>query len=335
MVACRYLYRGTLVFPDCEKDLYGGIRSWMRFSKTQVIALVNQKGGCGKTTSAVAISSAFAHQGYSVCLADTDPQCNATESFGVRAECIVEEGKFSLADAYLKKRAATDIELHFGDRFGGRLSILPGNRGLSSVPLKLESELQIAIADGEKTTLDADEMRSEQRLRLRRSLDALRGKRDVVVIDTPPSLDFLMVSTLVAADSFIIPVFPSGYDLKGLELLMRTVSKVRERYNPGLRLAGVLLGNYDRTAILDRDIHQMLRKRFGEEVVFNTTIGRSVRMRDATVRGLTIFELPEAQAQAQQFVTLINEMLNRGSKRPDQTLNPLPDEQIFGKVANG
>jgi chromosome partitioning protein len=307
----------------------------VRFPKTQIIALVNQKGGCGKTTSAVAIASGFASLGYSVCLVDTDPQCNATESFGVRAETLVEEGKFTLADAYVKKKAATDIEMDFDARFGGLLTLLPGHRGISSVPLKLESELQIAIADGEKTTLDADEMRSEQRLRLRRSLDTLRGKRDVVVIDTPPSLDFLMVSTLVAADWFIIPVFPSGYDLKGLELLMRTVAKVRERYNPSLRLAGVLLGNYDRTATLDKDIHNMLKKRFGEEVVFNTTIGRSVRMRDATVRGLTIFELPEAQAQAQQFLNLIHEMLNRGSKKKDQTLNPLPDEAIFGKVANG
>jgi chromosome partitioning protein len=144
-----------------------------------------------------------------------------------------------------------------------------------------------------------------------------------------------MISALVAADWFIIPVFPSGYDLKGLELLMRTVAKVKERYNPGLRLAGVLLGNYDRTATLDRDIHNMLKKRFGEDVVFNTTIGRSVRMRDATVRGLTVFELAEAQSQAQQFVTLIQEMLNRGSKRKDQTLNPLPDEEVLGRIANG
>lgn len=307
----------------------------MRFPKTQVIALVNQKGGCGKTTSAVAVTAAFARMGYTSCLVDTDPQCNATESFGIRAESLVDEGKFTLADAYLKKRSATDIELDFGPRFEGRLTILAGNRGLSSVPLKLESELQIAIADGVRTTLDADEMRSEQRLRLRHSLDTLRGHRDVVIIDTPPSLDYLMISALVAADWFIIPVFPSGYDLKGLELLMRTVAKVRERYNPGLRLAGVLLGNYDRTATLDRDIHQMLKKRFGEDVVFNTTIGRSVRMRDATVRGLTVFELPDAQSQSQQFVTLIQEMLNRGSKRKDQTLNPLPDEEVLGRIANG
>src|SRR4051812_5719118 len=285
----------------------------MRFPKTQVIALVNQKGGCGKTSSSVALAAGFCNPGYSACLADTDPQCNATESFGVRAESIVDEGKFTLADAYLKKRPATDLELDFGDRFGGNLTLLPGHRGLSSVPLKLESELQIAIADGEKNPLDADEMRGEQRLRLKKSLDALRGKRDVVIIDTPPSLDFLMVSTLVAADWFIIPVFPSGYDLKGLELLMRTVTKVRERYNPGLRLAGVLLGNYDRTTVLDRQIHEMLQQRFGGEVVFNTTIGRSVRMREATVQGQTIFEHPEGDAQAQQFSALVHEMLNRGS----------------------
>lgn len=307
----------------------------MRFPKTQIIALVNQKGGCGKTTSAVALSAGFATLGYSACLVDTDPQCNATESFGIRAESIVEEGGYTLADAYLKKRAASAIERGLEERFGGLLKLVPGNRGLSSVPLKLESELQIAIADGERTTLDADEMRTEQRLRLKTSLDTLRGQRDVVVIDTPPSLDFLMVSTLIAADWFIIPVFPSGYDLKGLELLMRTVAKVRERYNPGLRLAGVLLGNYDRTASLDRQIHAMLKKRFGEDVVFGTTIGRSVRMRDATVRGKSIFEMPEAQVQSEQFLTLIHEMLNRGSKRPDQTLRPLPDGNIFGKVANG
>src|SRR5215831_8103267 len=98
-------------FPDCGISLYGGIRSRVRFPKTQIIALVNQKGGCGKTTSAVAITAGFASLGYSVCLADTDPQCNATESFGIRAESIVEEGKYTLADGYLKKRPATDIEL--------------------------------------------------------------------------------------------------------------------------------------------------------------------------------------------------------------------------------
>lgn len=297
--------------------------------------MVNQKGGCGKTTSSLGISAAFAHLGYSVCLVDTDPQCNATESFGIRSDTFIEQGRYTIADAFLKKRPASDIEYNFGERFQGRLTIIPGNKGLSSVPLKLESELQIAIADGVKNTLDADEMRSEQRMRLRRSIDSLRGKKDVVIIDTPPSLDYLMISTLIAADWFIIPVFPSGYDLRGLELLMRSVAKVRERYNTDLRLAGVLLGNYDKTTTLDSDIHQKLKQQFGENITFNTTIGRSVRMRDATVRGETIFEFPEAQAQAQNFITLVNELLNRGSKSRTSTVNPLPDEEIFKKIANG
>jgi hypothetical protein len=112
-------------FPDCGISLYGGIRSRVRFPKTQIIAFVNQKGGCGKTTSAVAISSGFATLGYSACLADTDPQCNATESFGIRADAIIEDGKFTLADAYLRKRPATDIELDFGQRFKGYLRSYP------------------------------------------------------------------------------------------------------------------------------------------------------------------------------------------------------------------
>lgn len=308
----------------------------MRFPKTQVITLVNQKGGCGKTTSSVSLAGAFAKLGYTTCVVDTDPQCNATESFGIESEALVTEKKFTIVDAYLKRKPAKDIVIGFPEeRFGGNLFVLPASRGLSSVQLKLESELQILIADGEKTTLDADEIRNEQRKRLRTSLDSLKGVFDVVIIDTPPSLDFLMISALIAADWFIIPVFPSGYDLKGLELLTRTVAKVRERFNTGIKLAGVLLGNFDKTTVLDRDIHALLVKRFGEHAVFRTTIGRSVRMREATVRGLTVFELPEAESQSDQFLTLVKEMLNRGSKKSDETLNPLPDDSVFERVVNG
>jgi len=178
-------------------------------------------------------------------------------------------------------------------------------------------------------------MRSEQRLRLRRSLDALRGKRDVVIIDTPPSLDFLMISALVAADWFIIPVFPSGYDLKGLELLMRTVAKVKGALQSGSSLAGVLLGNYDPHRALDRDIHKMLKKRFGDEVVFNTNDCRSVRMRDATVRGVTVFELPEAQVAVPAVRDAHPGNAQPGLKTKGPDPEPLPDEEVLGRIANG
>jgi chromosome partitioning protein len=151
----------------------------------------------------------------------------------------------------------------------------------------------------------------------------------VVIIDTPPNLDFLMTTALVAADWFIIPVFPSGFDLQGLETLTRTINKIREKFNPGLNLAGVLLGNFDKSARLDSQIHAHLTARFGEGAVFQTTIGRSVRMRELTVLHRTVFEHEPAQAQAEQFLSLAKEMINRASKG-QHTVNPLPkiDEVI-------
>jgi chromosome partitioning protein len=305
----------------------------VKFPKTQVVALVNQKGGCGKTSSTISIGAAFAHLGYKTCIVDTDPQCNATETFGVRPDEHAKAGKFTLADAYLTMKPAADVLIDFGDRFGGNLFLLPGNRGLSSVYPRLEAELQRMIANEEASPLDADDIRSEHRLRLRKSLESLKGKFDMVLIDTPPNLDFLMTTALIAADWFIIPVFPSGYDLSGLTTLTVTVEKVRSRYNPTLRLAGVLLGNYDRSASLDRQIHKMLTDKFGETLVFKTTIGRSVRHRESTLMQKTIFEHPEGAPQGEQYLDLVREMLSRGTKGASVT--PLPEVEELGRIANG
>lgn len=305
----------------------------VRFRKTQVVALVNQKGGCGKTSSTISIGAAFAMLGHKTCIVDTDPQCNATETFGVKPELLAKEGKFTLADAYLTKKPASEMLVDFEGRFDRNLFLISGNRGLSSVYPRLEADLQRMIANEEASPLDADDIRSEHRLRLRRSLDSLRSGFDLVLIDTPPNLDFLMTTALIAADWFIIPVFPSGYDLSGLETLTRTVDKVRQRYNPTLRLAGVLLGNYDRSTSLDREIHSLLKKKFGEQLVFRTTIGRSVRHRESTVMQTTIFEHPEGQPQAEQFLELVREMMSRSAQ--GATVMPLPDVNALGSVANG
>lgn len=118
---------------------------------------------------------------------------------------------------------------------------------------------------------------------------------------------------------------------------------MRKQYNPKLNLAGVLLGNYDRTTALDKQVHEMLRTRFTPALVFSTTIARSVRYREATMGRVTIFEHPQGQEQAGQFVALVKEMINRGAKGAfGATLNPLPDvqtvEQVIGsepEVVNG
>lgn len=278
---------------------------------TRIIALANQKGGCGKTTTAVSLAAGFAHQGYSASIIDVDPQCNATDGFGVDRDELARAGRFTTADIYLGKKPALEIEVTFPNRFAGELGLVPGHRGLTSVPQRLESALQAQIANDDSSELDADDLKNEHRERLKHSLNSLRGLRDVVFIDTPPDLGFLMTTALIAADYFIIPVFPSGYDLKGLETLMRTIEKVQRRFNPNLQLLGVLLGNYDTTAKLDSDIHNMLSRKFGKQFIFEAKISRSVKHREATVYSRTIFEHAPEQQPAAQFLALVKEVSRR------------------------
>lgn len=278
---------------------------------TKIIALANQKGGCGKTTTAVSLAAGFAHQNYSASIIDLDPQCNATDGFGVDRDELARAGRFTTADIFLGKKPASEIEIVFQKRFTGELGLVPGHRGLTSVPQRLESALQTQLANEDSSELDADDLKNEHRERLKQSLNSLRGRRDVVFIDTPPDLGFLMTTALIAADYFIIPVFPSGYDLKGLETLMRTIEKVQRRFNPNLQLLGVLLGNYDTTAKLDSDIHKMLCRKFGTRFIFDVKINRSVKHREATVYGRTIFEHAPEQQPAAQFLALVKEVAQR------------------------
>ncbi len=305
----------------------------MRLPRTQIVTLANQKGGCGKTTASVSLAAAFALDGYSVSLVDADPQCNATDTFGVDRDRLVEEGRFTLADAYLAKKAAREIEYGFGeDRFEGRLRIIPGHRALGTVPHRLDAQLQATVANDNYSDLDADDIKNEHRMRLKQSIDSLRGQRDLVIIDTPPDLGFLMTTALIASDWYIIPVFPSGYDLKGLETLWRTVEKVKERYNPKLQLLGVLIGNFDSRPKLDADIQRMLSQKFGGQVVFSTVINRSVKHREACIYGQTIFEHAAGQQAAEQYLALAREVLARLEKSLQAEMTP-PAE--YKEVTNG
>lgn len=301
----------------------------MKLNQTVVIALTNQKGGCGKTTTAVSLAAGLARLGYSTVLIDTDPQCNATDSFGLDREALPGEGYFTVADAYLANRPISEIVIDFADRFGELLFVVAGHRGLSTVPQRLESELQEALARNGGSSLDADDIRQEQRGRLRKSIGSLAGQIDFVLIDTPPDLGFLMTTALLAADFFLIPVFPSGYDLKGLETLMGTADKVRKRLNPQLKLLGVALGNVDSSARLDADIRQMLQRKFGEDKVFRTVISRGVKHREAPVYGRTIFEHAPNVAASTQFAELSGEVAGRVVSLLDTERTP------EAKVANG
>lgn len=283
----------------------------IKLDRTVVIAMTNQKGGCGKTTTTVSLAAGLAKLGYRVVVVDTDPQCNATDSFGLERDALLKDGYFTVADAYLARRPLSEIVVNFPDRFNSTLFVAPGHRGLSSVPQRLESELQEGLAGEGRSALDADDIRAEQRSRLRESIASLHGQIDIVLIDTPPDLGFIMTTAMVAADYFLIPVFPSGYDLKGLETLSGTAEKIQKRLNPGLQLLGVVLGNMDSSARLDSDIRQMLQQKFGEGRVFKTAISRSVKHREAPVYGRTIFEHASGTAAATQFAELSREVADK------------------------
>jgi chromosome partitioning protein len=303
----------------------------MRFQRTHIVVLANQKGGCGKTTTAVNLAAGLAREGYTVCLVDTDPQCNASDTFGINRDDLAKAGRFTVADAYLAKKPAREIELGFGDRFQDLLTLITGHRGLGTVSHRLDAQLQATVTNENYSELDADDLKNEHRQRLKNSLDSLRGIRDVVIIDTPPELGFLMTSSLIAADWFIIPVFPSGYDLKGLETLTRTVEKVQKRYNPRLRLLGVLIGNFDARTKLDSDVQKILARDFGEQIVFRTTIHRAVKHREATVYSQTIFERAPGEQAAEQFLALTREVVAR-LERAEAGLSPHADAGIASQA---
>ena len=122
-------------------------RNGMRFAKTQVITLANQKGGCGKTSTTVSMAAAFIELGYTVCVLDTDPQCNATDTFGITQDQLKREGGFTLADIFLSKKSAADCLQEFGERFSGRLRVVPGHPGLNTVSPRLEADIQAQIAN--------------------------------------------------------------------------------------------------------------------------------------------------------------------------------------------
>ncbi len=294
----------------------------MKLARTEIVALANQKGGCGKTTTAVNLAAALADAGYEVCLVDLDAQCNATENLGVDLDKHESLGRFTVIDAFASKKAAREIAYKLENRAAGRLAVVPGSRGVSAVPHKLEAQARATVADKDGSELDADDMKDEQRLRLRASLDSLRGLYDFVIIDTPPELGFIMTSGLIAADSYIIPVTPSGYDLKGLEKLDRNVKKVKQRYNPTLRLLGVLVGRYDARTKLDADIARMLRESFGDEFVFRTVIRQSAKLRQSTVYGETVFEHAPDDKATESFSALAKELADKLSAAEPVTTEP-------------
>ncbi len=228
---------------------------------TRVVALVNQKGGVGKTTTAINLAAYLAEAGRRVLLVDLDPQANATSSLGVDKHGV-EEGSYSV----LVEEAPAAGQLLRSQRF--KLDLLPAN------PILAGAEVELVSRQARESLLS-------------KALAPVVERYDYVLIDCPPALGLLTVNGLVAAGSVIIPVQCEYLALEGLGQLMATVQRVRSALNPGLEIRGLVMTMYDARATLSRQVVEEVRRHFPGKT-FNVIIPRSVRLAEAPSHGQPI-----------------------------------------------
>ncbi len=249
-----------------------------------VYAIANQKGGVGKTTTAVNVGACIAEAGFQTLLVDVDPQANATVGLG--------QPRTHTPGLYEVLTGASSAGEALVETSIGGLRLLPAGPGLAGANVELPR-------------LEGFEQR------LRESLEPIRGDFEYVLLDCPPSLGPLAVSALVAADRVIVPVQTEYFALEGLAGLLETLELIRRELNPGLTIAGMLLTMHDARTRLGRDVERDVREHF-RELVFQTVIPRNVRIGEAPSFGLPVTHHDPHSAGAEAYFELAKEVAARG-----------------------
>jgi chromosome partitioning protein len=256
-----------------------------RHGPARIIALCNQKGGVGKTTSAINLGAALAEYGRRVLLVDFDPQGALSVGLGVAPHQLERTVYNLLMERHL---AVHDVVLKTSVT---GLDLLPSNIDLSAAEVQLVTEVAREQA-------------------LSRALAPVIGDYDYILIDCQPSLGLLTVNALTAADGVIIPLECEFFSLRGVALLIDTIEKVRERLNPRLALTGILATMYDGRTLHGREVFQRVIEAFGD-AVFDTVISRTVRFPETTVAGEPITTWAPTSSGAKAYRTLAREVLAR------------------------
>ena len=254
----------------------------------RIIAIANQKGGVGKTTTCVNLASALADMNYRTLLVDLDPQGNATVGCGINARAL----EISALDVLQAECDIPEAMVHL-DKLG--FDVLPSNSDLTAAEVSL---LQV----------------DEREYRLKEALEKVAQQYAWIIIDCPPSLNMLTLNALTAANSVLIPMQCEYYALEGLASLLETIEQVRSSVNPGLDIEGLLRTMYDSRNNLSGAVSEQLMEHFGERV-FRTLIPRNVRVAEAPSHGLPVLRYDPASLGALAYLGLAGEMLRRNRKR--------------------
>lgn len=259
----------------------------------KIIAVANQKGGVGKTTTSVNLSSILAKKGRKVLLIDTDPQGNATSGLGIEKNL-----SYSVYDVIVNE---VDMDKTIQKTNVKNLSICPSNINLAGAEVELVSMIS-----------------REQRLK--EKLDLIKDQYDYIFIDCPPSLGLITLNTFTAADSVLIPIQCELYALEGLGQLMNTINLVKKRLNKNLEIEGALLTMYDMRTNLSNQVVKEVSKYFGDNV-YKTVIPRNVKLSEAPSYGMSIIEYDARSKGAKSYDKLAKEFLKKneastGNSRP-------------------